>query len=71
MFKLLLLGVQVLLVGEASIFVTELLRLALSQVFALSSLWVAVIAARFFASQTLMPKRDQPRFHINISGVHG
>jgi hypothetical protein len=27
--------------------------------------------ARFFMSQTLMPKRDQPRFHINISRVLG
>jgi hypothetical protein len=28
-------------------------------------------AARFFMSQTLMPKRDQPRFHINIPGLDG
>src|SRR5262249_23090366 len=28
-------------------------------------------AARLFMSQTLMPKRDQPLFHIDISGVRG
>ena len=28
-------------------------------------------AARFFMSRTLMPKRDQARFDVNISGVHG
>ena len=29
------------------------------------------LAARFFMSRTLMPKRDQARFDVNISGVHG